>query len=157
MRLTLIGLLLGGVLAAAPAGAILIRADRDDAEYLELATRYASSVAIGIPSGGEGVLIAPRWVLTSARVGKALQEMKALPALKFSGRDMAVQSVFVHPLWRPGANSADIALVHLARSVSGIAPTPLYRDGDEGGQGVVIVGHGDSGRIGDKATRQDHR
>ena len=49
-----------------PAGAILIRADRDDAEYLELATKYAASVAIG-PVDAEGVLIAPSWVLTSAR------------------------------------------------------------------------------------------
>lgn len=144
-------------MVAAPAGAILIRADRDDAEYLEMAARYASSVAVDIPGGGEGVLIAPRWVLTSARVGKALQEMKAPPALKFSGRDMAVRSVFVHPVWRPGANSADIALVQLAKAVSAVAPTPLYRDGDEGGKGVVIVGHGDSGKIGDKATRHDRK
>ena len=157
MRLNLIGLLLAGVVAATPAGAILIRADRDDAEYLEMATRYASSVAIDVPGGGEGVLIAPRWVLTSARVGKALQEMKAPPALKFPGREMAVQSVFVHPVWRPGANSADIALVHLAKYLGGVTPTALYRDADEGGRGVVIVGHGDTGHIGDKATRQDHR
>jgi secreted trypsin-like serine protease len=157
MRHIVTGLLLAGAMAAVPAGAILIRADRDDAEYLEMAARYASSVAIDIPGGGEGVLIAPRWVLTSARVGKALQEMKAPPALKFPGREMAVQSVFVHPVWRLGANSADIALVHLARSVSGVAPTALYREDDEGGKGVVIVGHGDTGKIGDKATRQDHR
>ena len=156
MRLILVGLLTC-VTAATPAGAILIRADRDDAEYVEMATRYASSVAIDIPGGGEGVLIAPRWVLTSARVGKALQEMKAPPALKFPGRDVAVRTVFVNPVWRPGANSADIALIYLARSVSGVTPTALYRDGDEGGKGVVIVGHGDAGRIGDKATRQDRK
>src|ERR1700687_6148888 len=33
-------------LLPAPAAAILIRADRDDAEYLELATRYTSSVLL---------------------------------------------------------------------------------------------------------------
>ena len=60
-----------------PAGAILIRPDRDDAEYLELATRYPASIAL--PAGGEGVLIAPRWVLTAAHRAKALQEMKPAP------------------------------------------------------------------------------
>jgi secreted trypsin-like serine protease len=157
MRLIVMGLLLAGAMVVAPAGAILIRADRDDAEYLEMAARYASSVAVDIPGGGEGVLIAPRWVLTSARVGKALQEMKAPPALKFAGREMAVRSVFVNPVWRPGANSADIALILLARYVSGVAPTALYRDGDEGGKSVIIVAHGDTGKIGDKATRQDRK
>ena len=43
-----------------PAGAILIRADRDDAEYLELATKYVASVAIA-PVDAEGALIAPSW------------------------------------------------------------------------------------------------
>ena len=59
-------MLLVSLAAALPCAAILIRPDRDDAEYLELALRYVSSLALG-PSGGEGVLIAPRWVLTAAR------------------------------------------------------------------------------------------
>ena len=73
-----LGALLAAALAAQPAGALLIRPDRDDAEYLELATRYTSSVLLEAPDG-EGVLIAPRWVLTAAHMAKALQEMKALP------------------------------------------------------------------------------
>src|ERR1043165_6577920 len=53
--------LLAALLAAVPAQAILVRADRDDTEYVELATRYPSSIALA--PGIEGVLIAPRWVL----------------------------------------------------------------------------------------------
>ena len=56
---------------ALPAGAILIRPDRDDSEYLELATRYSSSVLLNAPDG-EGVLIAPRYVLTAAHMARAL-------------------------------------------------------------------------------------
>ena len=40
-----------------------MRADRDDAEYLELATRYGACIPLAFE--GEGVLVASRWVLTS--------------------------------------------------------------------------------------------
>ena len=59
------------VAAALPAHAILTRTDRSYAEYVEMASKYKTSVAIPVPGGGEGVLIAERWVLTSARIGKA--------------------------------------------------------------------------------------
>jgi hypothetical protein len=131
-----------------PASAILIRADRDDAEYLEMATKYTSSVAIGIPGGGEGVLIAPRWVLTSAQVGSALRAMKSMPALTFDGRAYDIEDVLVYPTWRPGTPSSDLALLYLKKAVRGIKPTPPYRADDEGGHAVVIVGHGATGKIG---------
>jgi hypothetical protein len=41
---------------AQPAAALLIRPDRDDSEYVELASRYSSSVLLNAPDG-EGVLI----------------------------------------------------------------------------------------------------
>ena len=143
-------------LAATNGHALLIRADRDDAEYVEMATRYVSSVAIDVPGGGEGVLITDRWILTSARVASALDAMKPQPTITVGGRATKVQGVFVHPVWRPGASSSDLGLIYLARNVSA-SPTPLYRGNEEGGKTVVIVGHGDTGRIGDKATRQDHK
>jgi secreted trypsin-like serine protease len=136
--------------------ALLIRADRDDAEYLEMATKYVSAVSIDIAGGGEGVLIDARWILTSARVGSALKQMKTLPQVKVGTREIKVQSVWVHPVWRPGSNSADLALIYLARAAN-VEPTPVYRGDDEAGKSVVIVGHGDTGKIGDKATRQDHK
>jgi hypothetical protein len=135
-------------LLPAPAAAILIRADRDDAEYLELATRYTSSVLLEAPDG-EGVLIAPRWVLTAAHRAKALQEMKALPKLRFGERDYEIQSIVMHPDWKKGGHS-DVALILLKDAVRGVEPTRLYRGTDEGGKSVVIVGHGHTGRIGEK-------
>jgi hypothetical protein len=132
------------LLGAPPAGAILIRADRDDAEYLEMATRYGSSVALGAPEG-EGVLIAPRWLLTAAHRARALQDPKAPRRLVIAGSDYDIEAVFVHPDWKPGGES-DVALVLLREGVRGIEPTPPYREGDEAGKSVVIVGHGDGGR-----------
>ena len=142
MRNIRIALVLAAAAAALPAPAILIRADRDDAEYREMASKYTSSVAIAIPGGGEGVLIAPRWVLTSAQVGSALQAMKSMPALTLDARTYDIEDVLVYSTWRAGTPSSDIALVYLKKAVRGVKPTPLYKASDEGGQAVVIVGHG---------------
>ena len=148
--------LLAGLLLPISAAALLIRADRDDAEYLEMATRYTSTVSLDVPGGGEGVLIDARWILTSARVGTALKQMKDRPSIKVGAKDIAIQGVYVNPVWRPGADSADLALVYLKGTAS-VTPTPIYRGNDEAGKSVVIVGNGDTGKIGDQATRQDHK
>ena len=130
-----------------PASAILIRPDRDDAEYLELATKYGPSVAIA-PVDAEGVLIAPSWVLTSARVARALDGKKNVT---IDGRSYKLKSVHPHP-------TADIGLVFLGsgyrNSDLDFEPARLYRDADEGGKTVVIVGHGANGKIGSPLARE---
>ncbi|MGZ5047557.1 MAG: trypsin-like serine protease [Usitatibacter sp.] len=147
-------MLLAAALAAAlPASAILMRGDRDDAEYLELASRYASAVSLG-PGAGEGVLIAPRWVLTAAHRAQPIDAMKSKPALRIAGRDYEIQSVFIPPQWTRGG-SGDVALLLLRRAVSGVAPTILYRDSDESEKGVVLIGHGTSGKLGEPGGERD--
>jgi secreted trypsin-like serine protease len=149
-------LLAAALLALAlPAAAILIRADRDDAEYLELATRYTSSVPLNAPDG-EGVLIAPRWVLTAAHRARTLQEMKPMPKLDIAGRAHEIQSIIIHPDWRSG-EANDIALILLRRDVTAIEATPVYHGSDEAGKPVVIVGHGSTGKIGEKARAADRK
>ena len=147
-------LLVPCLLTAVPAAAILIRPDRDDAEYLELATRYPASIAL--PAGGEGVLVARRWVLTAAHRAKALEEMKPAPKLRIGGRDHDIEAIYIHPDWKTGGAN-DIALVLLRKDVTGIEPTPIYRASDESGKGVAIVGHGESGTIGAKPAAADGR
>lgn len=141
---------------ALSASALLIRPDREDAEYLELATRYASSVALNAP-GGEGVLISPRWVLTSAQSAKALRDSRPAAKIAFGSLQHEIQAIFIHPDWQAGGE-ADIALVHLKEPVRGIEPTRLYREADEAGKGVVIAASGPTGKLGDKApARADGR
>lgn len=135
---------------AFPAAALLTRADRDDAEYLELATRYPASLVLNA-SGAEGVLVAPRWVLTSARHARSLGGR-----ISVAGRSYAIDATFEHPDARPGAPS-DLALVKLRDAVDAIEPAPLYRGSDEAGKGLVFVAHGATGRIGEAARRRDGR
>lgn len=150
MRLRAFLLLAAASLAALPAGAVVRRADRDDAEYLELASRYRSALALG--GFGEGVLIAPRWILTSASVAAALREAHA-SRLAIGATAHDIQSIVV----APEALHADLALVLLKDGVTGIEPTPLHREGDEQGKAVVVVGHGASGFIGGRADVRDGR
>lgn len=149
MQITRFFLAAAAAFLALPAHSILIRADRDDAEYLEMATRYESSIILEAPDG-EGVLIAPRWLLTAAHMAKALQETKAPPKLSFAGEAYEIQSMTLHPNWKPGSAQADLAVILLRKAVRGVTPTPLYRETDELGKTVVIVGHGYTGTIGEK-------
>ena len=51
MQLARSCVLAAALFAALPAAGLVIRADRDDAEYLELASRYTSSVPLSAPQG----------------------------------------------------------------------------------------------------------
>lgn len=141
------------LLVAVPAHAILIRPDRDDAEYLEMATKFTSFVSFGGNPGAGGVLIHPRWVLTSAPVGKSLAAQQGR-VIRLGGRNAAIERVVVHPGWN-GAADNGMALILLADAVRGVEPTPLYTAREEAGKTVVIVGAGYTGRIGEKPSMQN--
>ena len=116
-----------------PAAALTIRPDRDDAEYLELASRYSSSVRLS-EAGGEGVLINPRWVLTAAHRAKELQARKT-QTLRVGASEYRISAYHLHP-------KSDIALVLLAKPALGVPPTPIYMGAEELNKAVAIVGHG---------------
>jgi Trypsin len=149
-----IALLLAAGCAALPAPALLIRPDREDAEYLELASRYGSALAL--QPEGEGVLIAPRWILTAAHRAQAIKHTPRYK-LRIDGAEHEVAAAHVHPGWRAGDSSNDIGLLQLRTDVKGIEPTPIYRVEDEAGKTVVLVGHGATGMIGARATAKDGR
>ena len=149
MRLILLVAALFGTLSAE---AILIRPDRDDAEYVELATRYPSAIEIG--PGLEGVLILPRWVLTSARCAMRLQGANARPPLVIGGKPNAIEATFIHPEWKQGTD-ADIALVFLREPVTTITPVELSGYRDEIDEVMFVVGHGETGKLGESARRTD--
>lgn len=131
------------LLVPAFANGILIRGDRDDSEYLEMASRYTASIGMGLPDG-EGTLIAPRWILTSAVVGADIASRKGYQ-IDARGGPYPVAQVFIHPDWKK--DGADIALVFLERDMAGIEPMPLYRNSDEKDESVVIVGRGLGGTL----------
>jgi len=135
-------------LAFAPAHALLIRADRDDAEYLELASRYGAALRLASVEG-EGVLIAPRWVLTAASVAA---RTKTSERLRVAERDYRIDAVFTHP-------DASLALLFLRDAIDAVEPMPIYREADENAKGIVVVAHGPTGIIGDTAAQPkiDHR
>jgi hypothetical protein len=125
-------------LACLPAGALLTRPDRDDAEYLELASRYSSSIPLPAPVG-EGVLIASRWVLTAPAPAQLLREIKPTPPLRIGGADYEIEAIHT---------GEDLALILLTRPARGVTPVPVYPESDESGKVVAIVAHRSTGRIG---------
>ncbi len=138
------------VMLAFPSAAILTRPDRDDEEYRELATRYPAAIPLGL-AAGTGTLIAPRWVLTSARSAGPLRSGRA--TLQLAGRTVEIQEVFLHPDWRAGED-ADIALLFLRQPVGGLEPVATYRESDEAAQTARVVGYGETGRIGSAASQR---
>lgn len=143
-------LLLAALATTLPAQALLIRADRDDAEYLEMGERYGSALALG--AAGAGALIAPNWILATATGARALAGKGA--TLEIAGRRYAVAGVHPHPQARPG-QPENLALVQLAEPVKGVEPTRIYRADNEAGKTVIYVGHGPTGRIGAPERKRD--
>ncbi len=130
---------------ATPAPGIIIRHDRDDGRYLELAKSYSQLVHMntqepGKPPDGEGTLVDFRWVATAAHIATLI---KPGHLVTLSGRDYEVAAVHMHPEWNDGPH--DIALIRLASEVSGVEPALIYRQQDEAGQLVTLVGIGDTG------------
>lgn len=143
------------------AGAVVIRHDVDDAKYRIPASAFPALV--DMPGEGHGVLIAPQWVVTAAH---AIPAHAPLDQVSIGGIARKVERVVTHAGYRTLpqalidqamasgeamlivvflAGSDDIALVRLARPVTDVAPVALYRDSDEAGQVVQIVGKGATG------------
>jgi len=146
---------------ATSATAVVVRHDRPDARYLSLARAYPSACDVG--SDGQGVLIAPSWVLTAGHVAHGLSPFNARVGFTALGatraeRDVAVVDVIPYPKFSLDGPvpQHDIALLRLARPVTGIAPASLYEETDEAGQEVTFVGCGMTGNGQTGATHDDH-
>ena len=133
--------------ACLPAAALLVRPDREDSEYLELATRYAASIPLPA-NAGEGVLIDTRWVLTAAAPATLLREIKPAPTLSIAGRDHEVASIH---------SDGMIALLYLASPVRSVKPQAIFRGPDQAGRVVAVVAHGATGKQGAATSTRDGR
>lgn len=138
-----------------PAQAIVIRHDRDDRQYIELAKKFPATVIFHIKDSGNGMdgmgtLIDARWVLTA---GHIVAELKPGDIAEVGGSRYEIEKLVQHPLW-DGINTwndvqSDIALVRLRNAVRDIEPAHLYTKSDEAGLTLSIAG---AGRFGNGLT-----
>ncbi|MBX3726785.1 MAG: trypsin-like serine protease [Xanthomonadales bacterium] len=166
LRLALLALLA----VSSAASAVVIRHDVEDAAYRIPAAEFPALV--DMPGEGQGVLIAPQWVLTAAHT---IAHPATLGHVELNGRRRAVDRVVVHPGYATPpqsmidqalasgegvllvaflATTDDLALVSLVEPVDDVEPVGLYRGRDEHGQTVRIIG---KGATGDGATGHDRR
>jgi hypothetical protein len=143
-------------------GAVVVRADVDDAKYRVPASAF--SALVEMPGEGQGVLIAPRWVVTAAHATQGYMLMR----VRIHGKWRDVAHLFLYPGFKkqfsdvrkasehPTVQNAslltakfeamhDIALIELTEPVDDVKPISLYRSSDERGKIAEIFGRGATG------------
>ena len=148
--------------AVAPAGAIIMRHDVNEARYFALGEAHRPLVvqlalhasADGAPLlyNGIGTLIAPDWVVTAAHAAEYLQQaLHGAPLsdhfVYVAGRGYRVAQVVIHPGYAgPDGGAHDIALIRLAAPVQHeVTPACLYQGEDERDRIVTLAGTGYAG------------
>lgn len=146
-------------MTAPPARAIVIRHDRDDAQYLAAAASLPEPSGVG---AAHGVVIAANWVLTAAHVAAGLDPLS--DHVRVGHEKLAVRRIVLHPAWigdlPPGFAEpewVDLALIELSAPATSATPVPFYRRDDEQGRTVTLIGAGKSGDGRGGPARDDHR
>lgn len=149
------------LLLTSSAGAVVIRHDVDDSNYMIPASEFPA--LLDMPGEGHGVLIAPQWAVTAAHT---LPMHSELTQVAINGVPKQVERVVVHPGYKTLpqtlidqamasgeamlivaflATSDDIALIRLAQPVTDVAPIAIYQGGGEAGQITRLIGKGATG------------
>ncbi|MCE9589560.1 MAG: trypsin-like serine protease [Planctomycetes bacterium] len=130
----------------------IIRADRSDSQYLNLA-QDSKYQAVGQFTWSDtqynyfasGTLISSPgnlWVLTAAHV----LDTAASRSFILGGTSYSVAQSVVYPSWTGNLNAGyDIALAKLSIAPSGITPATLYTGSSEAGKVATFVGYGMTG------------
>lgn len=157
-------LTIGLAFVCASAHAIIMRHDVPDDKYRISASEFPALV--DLPVEGQGVLIAPAWVVTLASEvdGKEIHEVT------INGKARAVARVVIHPGYKPTRKELysgdatplllferdldDIAMIELKDPVSDVVPALMYRGQEERNEVAEIIGKGAAGNglIGEYST-----
>lgn len=144
-------LLLVLLLGPFPVAAIIMRHDRNEQAFIDLARKFPATVTLHTSSNravlaGMGTLIHSRWVLTAGHVA---DDLAPGDLAVLGGTTYEIEAIIKHPDWR-GAHSwedlrKDIALIRLHTAVVGTVPVQLYTRSDELGMTAIFVGMGSFG------------
>jgi hypothetical protein len=179
-KTTLITLILIGMISFSG----IIRHDVSEQDYLEMASQpqfdcSGRIIQLSDSSGGSGVLISPRHVLTAAHIfidsdekadtvfvdGKKVvsyqhnNQRTALASdfvVKFGNNEYQGKAIYLHPEYSSTGSKYDIAIIELEKEVKAIEPVKRNRSYDELHSKFVGVGFGASGIANKPQTVKSH-
>lgn len=132
-------LVFGVALCLAPsAQAIVVLHDLADANYVVEDADHPALVDLISPGDCIGTLVHESYLLT---VAHCAVDLTVGQTLQVNGAGHAVAEVTQHPSWQD-LDAFDIALVRLATPVTTVAPLPIYRETNELGAVITLVGRG---------------
>ena len=126
---------------------LIVRHDIPDEQFIELAKQYNQICHFPM---GEGTLIGASWILTAAHVAEALKrdrENGIDASVICNGQEYTIEKIIIHPSYKftQFEIQHDIALIKLSNRVDEVLPIKIYKNEDELGKKITIVGAGDMG------------
>ena len=136
------------------AEAIIIRDDRDDADYIVKDADYPALVDLIEKGDCIGTLVHESFLLTVAHCAADMDEGDPLVINKTPN---SVSKIILHPKWKKRRDEYDIALLRLKKPVKNVTPLPIYRGSDEVGNSITLVGRGvtANGLRGERGAKND--
>lgn len=124
---------------------IVTRHDKDENLFLKNPSDYPATIQLRLRDltglvEMEGTLIAPNWIVTAAH---GLNSVDANQTISILDSLYQISQIITHPSFEGFEH--DIALIKLDKKIIGVEPIPLYRDTNELGKLITIMGRGGSG------------